>query len=682
MSALLSLWAHALAALLFAALAVAAWRAQSTELAGRVFPVALLLTALWAVAVAGLGIAQPGTRIAETLQQLGWLAVILILQRRTGAPTSIGLFAVYGVVAALAVTGLALQVLADTSARVADPSDVLRTAVALQLVAAIAELLILQQLFPLIAAGPTRTLALVLAGFGLIDANIASVELVAGEIAPEIEAARGIALGLLGGAVALGLFQRAEMPLRLSRSAVVRALSAMVAALYLAGLVGMTAALAAVGGPYARVVQTAFVFGSVAATLVLVSSPRLKARAKVMLAKHLFRHRYDYRVEWMRFTSTLGNPAGEDAASLDTRVVKAVADLVDAPAGLLLVPDGAGLGIGSGWNWHLPVAPGGDEALATYLQRTGRIIEIDAVRAGHAHAADSAAIPRWILDLPDAWALVPLPHLDRMQGAILLARPALGRALDWEDFDLLRIAGRQVGSYLAEAHAQGALAEARRFDEFNRRFAFIMHDIKNLVSQLSLVARNAERHADNPDFRADMVATLRDSAGRMNDLLARLSQHHAPRADTVRAIDLMPLLDRVAAARRGQHPIAVGGSGAPVVMADPARLETLLAHLIQNAIEASPPGEPVTIAASAMGDEAAIDVIDRGCGMSAAFVRDQLFKPFVSSKPGGFGIGAYEARQLATGMGGRVEVQSREGVGTRFRVLMPIAQIDQLGAAA
>src|SRR3546814_20309556 len=69
----------------------------------------------------------------------------------------------------------------------------------------------------------------------------------------------------------------------------------------------------------------------------------------------------------------------------------------------------------------------------------------------------------------------------------------------------------------SDLRAQGALADARRFDEFNRRFAFILHDIKNLVSQLSLVARNAERHADNPDFRADLIATLQESAGRMNE---------------------------------------------------------------------------------------------------------------------------------------------------------------------
>jgi signal transduction histidine kinase len=73
-----------------------------------------------------------------------------------------------------------------------------------------------------------------------------------------------------------------------------------------------------------------------------------------------------------------------------------------------------------------------------------------------------------------------------------------------------------------------------------------------------------------------------------------------------------------------------------------------------------------------------IDVIDRGCGMSPAFVRDKLFKPFVSSKAGGFGIGAFEARQLAAAMGGRIEVTSREGEGTRFRVLLKAAHAADL----
>jgi putative PEP-CTERM system histidine kinase len=235
-----------------------------------------------------------------------------------------------------------------------------------------------------------------------------------------------------------------------------------------------------------------------------------------------------------------------------------------------------------------------------------------------------------------------------------------------------------VASYLAEARAQEALADAQRFDEFNRRFAFILHDIKNLVSQLTLTARNAERHADKPEFRADMVATLKDSAERMNALLARLSQHHRGRGEAPHAIEVQPVVRRAATARARQHPVHVSGVSNAIAHADPMGLEQLLNHLVQNAIEASAADAPVTILIGADGLDVTIDVIDQGCGMSPAFVRDKLFKPFVSSKSGGFGIGAFEARQIAAAMGGRIEVTSREGHGTRFRVVLKAAHAADL----
>jgi signal transduction histidine kinase len=126
--------------------------------------------------------------------------------------------------------------------------------------------------------------------------------------------------------------------------------------------------------------------------------------------------------------------------------------------------------------------------------------------------------------------------------------------------------------------------------------------------------------------------------------------------------------------------VVTTGTHPGIALADPAALEQLLAHLIQNAVDASGPSDPVTLAVSADAAQVNIDVIDTGTGMSPGFVRDRLFKPFVSSKPGGFGIGAYEARQLATGMQGRVEVVSREGVGSRFRVVLKAAHVVEQAA--
>jgi putative PEP-CTERM system histidine kinase len=245
--------------------------------------------------------------------------------------------------------------------------------------------------------------------------------------------------------------------------------------------------------------------------------------------------------------------------------------------------------------------------------------------------------------------------------------------MDWEDYDLLRAAGIQAASYIAEARSQEALADAQRFDEFNRRFAFIIHDVKNLVSQLSLVARNAERHAENPEFRTDMIATLQSSVRKMNDLLGKLSRGNGGEPHTPAPLLVQPIIAAVAEARRHGHPVTVSGDARIAACADGARLEQALDHIVQNAIEASEEDAPIAIHCRMAGNEVAIEVTDRGSGMSPDFLRTKLFKPFASSKEAGFGIGAFEAKTLVASMGGRLEVTSREGEGSCFTIFLPAA---------
>lgn len=675
----LILWGHALAALLFGALGLWALRGQNEGGPPRkALAAALAMTALWALAVAGIGEADLVTRIAHGARNLAWLAFMLVVHRRNSserAPAAIG--TVYGVVAVVILVTLALHAIAATDADVARPAT--DAALMLAMMATVAALVLVQALHNAVApvrGSGMRPIVLAMGAMWLVDVNVLSVAYLTSTWPGALVALRGLALTLIAVAVAAGLQRRGEWPMQISRTVAYQSLSLIAIGLYFALLALATTAIAAVGGSHARLWQTAFVFGSTAAILTFVSSTWLRAWIKVKLAKHFFRHRYDYRAEWMRFTETLGEP--EDGASLDERIVKALADLTDSPAGVLLVPDGSGLSIGTTWNIDRASLP-------QNLGEDWPHVRIDPILILELDTPDRAdAVPPSVRAWDAAWVLVPLAHHKRLAGAILLARPPVARALDWEDFDLLKAAGRQLASYIAEERAQEALAEAQRFDEFNRRFAFIMHDIKNLVSQLTLVARNAERHADNPAFRVDMVATLHDSAGRMNDMLARLSQHHAARGDAPVATPLVPLVRRIAKARRAQHKIEVTTQGDPLAIAEPALLETLLGHLIQNAIEASPGDAPISLTVSGVADEVRIDVIDQGCGMSPTFIREKLFKPFVSSKPGGFGLGAFEAQKLAAEMGGRIEVESKEDHGTRFGVVLRAAggTANNLGKAA
>jgi putative PEP-CTERM system histidine kinase len=675
------LWSYALAALLFGGLALARIRAPGSGLLKFTFVIALTVTALWALAVAGIGSRDLVERVAEGLRNIAWLAFMYALERRDRAAMeerARGVTAVYGVAVLLVLVGIGLAIASAAIVDPAAPASADSARLLMHMMVAVSALVLVHHLYGAVAPDARSGIRLVIVALATmwgLDLALYSTAYLTGQWPDWLLITRGLVLVLLAPVFALAVQRNGDWQLQLSRTVAWQTISLAALLLYFGVMVLATSAIAAIGGANVRVAQTAFVFGSTTALLTLLSSPWLKAWAKVQLAKHLFQHRYDYRAEWQRFTDTLGKP-GDDALPLDTRIVKAIADLTDSPAGLLLMPDEAGLSVSVSWNWASDEWPGmsGDAALATHLADTARIIELDAIRADRAFADDLSAAPEWMLALPNAWALVPLHHFDRLAGVILLARPPVDRALDWEDFDLLRLAGRQAASYLAEARSQSALADAQRFDEFNRRFAFIMHDIKNLVSQLTLTARNAERHADNPAFRADMIVTLRESAGRMNELLARLSQHHGGESGAIVPVALVALLQRIAARHRAQHPVMTVAPRETFAMADPARLEQVLAHLVQNAIEASPPAEPVTLALSGKDGAATIDVIDRGCGMTPAFVRDQLFKPFVSTKAGGFGIGAFEARQLAAAMGGTVEVTSREGEGTRFRVTLRAAE--------
>jgi putative PEP-CTERM system histidine kinase len=675
-------WGHALAASLFGALAI--WLAQRSagEREGRLLILATFLTAVWALAVAMGGPGALAGQIAEHARNAAWLGFMYGLWRQ--GPGEQSLFSVamlYGVLSAIIGLEVAVDVL---PLWLADWPRLLEAAylasVVLHMVVAVGALLLVHNLYT--AATPDARAAIRLPMVGLAamwiyDLNLYTISYLARGWSYELFELRGLAATLVAPIFGLAAQRTRNWEVQLSRTIAFQSLSLVAIGGYLAVMVIVTSALELVGGEFVRLAQVAFAFGASVAALVLLPSKAFRAWFRVKVSKHLFQHRYDYRSEWLRFTDTLGRPGG-GAEPLQTRVVQAVADITESPGGLLLVPDATGTLVAHArWNWALvdPPAFGASAEAAGWFARTGCVVELDALRLSDDVDEEMASfVPQWIIAEPRAWAIVPLVHFDRLAGLVLLERPAINRTLDWEDFDLLRVVGRQVASYLAEAQGQETLSDVKRFDEFNRRFAFIMHDVKNLVSQLTLVTRNAERHADNPEFRADMIATLQNSTARMNDLLARLSQHNKGRAEDPRPVAAGALVEEVAAAKRSLHPIVVAGDMAQLVLADPQRLEQALSHLVQNAIDASPPAEPVTIMIGRQYGEATITVSDRGCGMSAAFIREKLFKPFASTKDGGFGIGAYEARALIAAMGGRIKVESREGNGSRFIVILPVAE--------
>ncbi len=674
----ITLWGHALAAFMFAALV--GW--QSTVRNGgmlrALLTLACALMAFWCGAVAGWGAEGIVAGVVKGCADFAWLGFLFALQppsrsdRR--APFIIGTFVLLGTLLVATIVLKSLPLFFAGSPRIQE--GLYLAGQGFRVAIASGALCLLHNVFT--ASSPEARWRLgmpmlALAAMWVFDLNLATVAYLTGALPDTLYAARGFLLMLMAPLLVtvsrLAGIDRA----RQSRAARFEVLSLLVIGFYLAAMVALDKLLA-LGGNRWRLGQITIVLGFFILAFALFPSERFRKAVKATLARHLFQHRYDYRLEWRRFTDTIGQP-GEHAPALAERTIKAIADIPDCPGGVLLLREGDGtLALAARFGWDALDVPlvAGSTDLAAYLERTGGVVELGSIREDSS-ADVTAFLPEWMLAEDRAWVLVPLIHFERLVGAVLLEQPLVARILDWEDHDLLRVAGRQVASYLAEARGQEALSDARRFDEFNRRFAFIMHDIKNLVSQLSLLARNAERHADNPDFRVDMIDTLKNSVGKMNDLLARLAQHHLGKPDDAAPHSLHELAQKIVSARIGGHPVRICARDDVMAIVDPDRFTQALGHLVQNAVDASGNGAPVDIVIARRGLEASVEVIDRGTGMSADFIRSRLFAPFASTKNGGFGIGAYEARSIIAGMKGRIEVQSREGEGSRFTILLPMA---------
>jgi putative PEP-CTERM system histidine kinase len=231
--------------------------------------------------------------------------------------------------------------------------------------------------------------------------------------------------------------------------------------------------------------------------------------------------------------------------------------------------------------------------------------------------------------------------------------------------------------------AAEALIEARKFDAFNRMSAFVVHDLKNLVAQMSLMLKNAERYKDNPEFQADMLETVAHVEQKMRDLMQQLQKKTAIERD--RQVDLGQLLERIRKQRAHLQPaVSVNVESAPVhVRANAERLERVVGHIVQNALDATGDDGMVTACLRRLDEtHALIEVRDTGCGMSSDFMRDQLFRPFQTTKSSGMGIGVFEARQYLRELGGDIRVESTPGVGTTMQLTLPTQPRSDAGAAA
>lgn len=397
-------------------------------------------------------------------------------------------------------------------------------------------------------------------------------------------------------------------------------------------------------------------------------------RLKVLWSKRLSRFKYDYREEWLRLIENLSSST--NPLPLPDRSAMALAEIIGSPGGFvfvqeqdyrLFVPAGS-------WGIAEPVAMPWQEfprdELMAHMEKSGWIVDGEERIPDHVGKHFLTELGKY---LGFSVLVVPLLLHERLFGFVVLQKPEKRYRLTYEDIDLLRTSGRQVASYLSQHYATRRLAEAQQFETYGRMTAFLIHDLKNIMAQQSLVVQNAARHKHNPEFIDDAVSTIEKSLERMSRALKQLQFGTAK--TTPQPTDLRgTMADAVDRCRAFSPRPALVTPEAPVMaLADGERLSFGLTNLIRNAQQAVSTGGCVHVRLSRESNMAIIEVTDDGRGMTDSFVNDRLFRPFDSTSPEiGMGIGAFQLRETVRSIGGTVAVKSGEGTGSSFQLRIPL----------
>ena len=679
-------WSYGLAGFGYAAFAVYLRFGLRGGLRGVALLTAVGMTAAWAFLNLAFALVHAPVLFAlgalvDVLRFGAWFAFLLLLIDRRGGSAAEAAAAGASRTTWLLPVGVALLLLGVVARGLVvvglpafgDPN---RLALFDGLALSVFGLMLVEQLFrnvPQDARWSIKPMCLGLAGGLVFDLYLFADALLFSRVDPDAWSVRGFVQALVIPLVAVSAARNRDwtFAIALSRRVVFHSTALLVSGVYLLFVAGAGYYVRYFGGSWGPALQVALLFAGLLGLGVFAFSGSLRAKLRVIVSKHFFSYRYDYRDEWLRFTHALSSRGGQ--SELGQNVVKGLADMLESPAGSLWLRDTPGRHFVQAGRWNMPADPAMEPTegpFAQFLSNTGWVVNLEEFRSSPERYR-GLEIPRWLSDLPNAWLVIPLANGAELIGFVILSTARTHVDVNWEVNDLLKTAARQAATFLGQMQATDALLEARKFDSFNRMSAFVVHDLKNIVAQLSLMLKNAERHRDNPEFQKDMLMTVEHSVERMKQLMMQLREGTTP-VDTAHGVDLATVIERIQRAKAGQRPIpGVRLEAKVMARGHEDRLERVIGHLVQNAIDATDHEGRVWIRLAQQDGMALVEVGDSGQGMTPEFVRERLFRPFQTTKETGMGLGAYESFQYVQELGGRVQVDSTPGVGTQVRLLLP-----------
>ena len=445
-------------------------------------------------------------------------------------------------------------------------------------------------------------------------------------------------------------------------------------------VVGVLAQIVARFGGAASFPITAFVVLLGAAILaVLLLSERARQSLELFISRHFKRPQHDFRQIWARFTQSL-------SVALDEAALATIASrLISETFGALSV---------STWLFDeqrerlIRVSSTSDAAQAQTEDLT------NSITGKELNSAELIKLPRpfdlgsakekWTRELMERSSCqfrrggspicVPLIGGGHWLGAIVLADRVRGLGYSAEEMDLLKCIGEQVAASLLKLRLTEEIMERKELEAFQTMSAFLIHDLKNAASTLGLMLENLPAHFDNPAFRQDAFRGIGSAASRINDLINRMNAlRHELRLQPAE-LDLNLVVTESLATLNGtlDTKLVTKFDQVPKILADRQQLQSVFTNLLLNARDAVGVDGRIMVETTRQGEWVALSVSDNGCGMTEQFIKNSLFRPFRSTKKKGLGIGMFQSKTIVEAHHGKIHVESELGVGTTFRVMLPL----------
>jgi putative PEP-CTERM system histidine kinase len=455
-------------------------------------------------------------------------------------------------------------------------------------------------------------------------------------------------------------------------------LTVLLAGIYLL-IVGLFARVVTFFGGDASFTLKAFlVLVALVLLAILLLSDRVRLHTSRFVSRHFQRPLYDYRTVWRRFTE--GTAACVTQAELSLAAVKLVTDIFQVLSVSLWLVDEKKEGLVFAASTFLSDAKGS----ALNLEKTEALEVINALR-NHPEPVDiDVANDGWALVVrkchPDEFRkggnriCVPLLVNGDLVGLLILGDRIGGAPFSLQDFDLLKCVGDQTAANLLKVQLSRKLLQAKELEAFQTMSAFFVHDLKNTASTLNLMLQNLPVHFDDPAFREDALRGVSKTVAHINRLIGRLGMiRHELQIKGV-ASDLNEVVKKSLLDWEEVSGVQLEKElrSLPEILLDQEQMIKVVTNLILNATEAVAKDGRVRIETSHANGWVVLTVADNGCGMSADFLSRSLFRPFQTTKKTGLGIGMFQSKMIVEAHGGRVEVESTQGKGTIFRILLPL----------